>query len=203
VLIPFEELWKQYKRIIKKDAAILLFGTEPFASHLRLSNLKMYKYDWVWKKSKSGSAFTAKYRPVSKHEMILVFGFGRTRYFPQKTPGKPYRRKHDTTECDVNNHNIGFNRRLVHTENEGFRYPITVQEFAQKWRRQDQLHPTQKPVELCEYLIKTYTSEGDVVLDNCAGSGSTLKAAKNIGRGFIGIEKEKKYYELCKRVVIA
>lgn len=197
IIIPFDKLWEQYKRIIKKDTAIVLFGTEPFSSHLRLSNLKMFKYDWVWQKSKSGSAFTAKYRPVCKHEMVSVFGFGKIKYNPQLIKGTPYNRVHNITNCDINNHNIGFNRKKVETHNSGFRYPITVQSFRQKWRRQDQLHPTQKPIALCEYLIKTYTNEGDLVLDNCAGSGSTLVAAKNLNRQFIGIEKEKEYYNIC------
>jgi site-specific DNA-methyltransferase (adenine-specific) len=197
IIIPFEPLWKEYNRIMKTDTAIVLFGTEPFASHLRLSNLKMFKYDWVWEKSKSGSAFTAKYRPVNKHEMICVFGKGKTKYNPQLTEGEAYSRVHDISECDTNNHGIGFNKRKVETHNSGFRYPITVQKFQQKWRRQDQLHPTQKPVGLLEYLIKTYSDEGNIVLDNCAGSGTTGVAAKNLNRQFILIEKEKEYYDIC------
>jgi DNA modification methylase len=173
IIIPFDPLWEQYKRIKKKESAIILFGTEPFASHLRLSNLKMFKYDWVWQKSKSGSAFTAKYRPVNKHEMICVFGNGKTKYNPQLIEGEAYKRTHSISECDINNHSIGFNKKEVESYNSGFRYPITVQKFQQKWRRQDQLHPTQKPVELFEYLIKTYSDEGGLVLDNCAGSGTT------------------------------
>ena len=196
VIIPFDKLWEQYKRIINPESAIILFGTEPFSSFLRLSNLKYFKYDWVWQKSKSGSAFTAKYRPVNKHEMVSVFCKGKTKYKPQLTKGKAYSRVCDTSECDVNNHNIGFNKKRVETHNNGFRYPITVQQFQQKWRRQDQLHPTQKPVELCEYLIKTYTNEGDLILDNCAGSGTTGVAAKNLNRQFILIEKEKEYYDI-------
>ena len=194
IVIPFDRLWEQYNRIIKKGGAIVLFGNEPFSSFLRLSNIKMFKYDWIWEKSKSGSAFTAKYRPVNKHETISVFGNGVIKYNPQLTKGKAYHRVHDTTECDINNHNIGFNKKKVETHNYGFRYPITVQKFQQKWRRQDQLHPTQKPVELLEYLIKTYTNEGDLVLDSCAGSGTTLFAAKNLNRNFIGIEKDEVYY---------
>lgn len=199
VIISFDKLWAEYKRIIKPGSAIVLFGTEPFASHLRLSNLKWFKYDWVWQKSKSGSAFTAKYRPVNKHEMILVFGKNKTKYNPQLTEGKAYSRVHDTSECDVNNHEIGFNRKKVETHNDGFRYPITVQPFQQKWRRQDQLHPTQKPLALIEYLVKTYTNEGDLILDNCMGSVTTCLAAKNLNRQFIGIEREEKYFNIAKQ----
>ena len=195
-VIPFAPLWAQYKRIAKPNAAIVLFGSEPFSSHLRMSNLKMFKYDWVWHKSKSGSAFTAKFRPVNKHEMVSVFTAKVPTYNPQKTVGTPYSRVHDTTECDVNNHGMGFNRRKVDTHNTGFRYPTTVQFFQQKWRRQDQLHPTQKPVALMEYLIRTYTNEGETVLDNCMGSGTTGVACANTGRNFIGIEQDAKYFEI-------
>lgn len=201
VLIPFDKLWEQYKRIIKNNSAIVLFGTEPFASHLRLSNLKWYKYDWVWQKSKSGSAFTAKYRPVNKHEMICVFSKNgaKTKYNTQMTKGEPYKRLHKPkTQYDINNHKIGFNSGTISENNDGVRYPITVLNFQQKWRRQDQLHPTQKPVELCEYLIKTYTDVGDVVLDNCMGSGSTGVACVNTERRFIGFELEEKYFEIAK-----
>jgi len=198
-ILPFDKLWNEYERIIKSGGAIALFGTEPFSSYLRISNIKNFKYDWVWKKSKSGSAFTAKYRPVNKHEMISVFGNGVIKYNPQVTEGKPYSRVHDTTECDINNHNIGFNKRKVETHNNGFRYPITVQEFQQKWRRQDQLHPTQKPIPLLEYLIKTYTDEGETVLDNCMGSGTTGVACKLTNRNFIGIEKEPEYFNIAQK----
>ena len=195
-IIPFEPLWEQYKRIRKNSTPIVLFGNEPFASYLRISNIKEYKYDWVWKKSKSGSAFTAKYRPVNKHEMICVFGKGTLTYNPQCTEGEPYKRVH--REHNVNNHKIGFNGSDFEYSNSGFRYPITVQEFQQKWRRQDQVHPTQKPVALLEYLVKTYTNENDIVLDNCMGSGSTGVACLNTDRKFIGIEKEEKYFNIAK-----
>lgn len=202
IVIPFEPLWEQYVRIIKDDGAIVLFGTQPFTSQLIMSNLKMFKYEWIWEKSKSGSAFTAKYRPVSKHENILVFGKGKTKYNPQLTKGDGYSRNHDVSECDINNHGIGFNRKVVKTINTGFRYPITVQKFQQKWRRQDQLHPTQKPIPLLEYLINTYTNEGDLVLDNAMGSGTTMLAAMNTNRNFIGIEKEEKYFEIAKTLIL-
>lgn len=189
-------MWTELKRIIKPNRAIVLFGSQPFTSILIISNLKMFKYEWILEKSKSGSAFTAKYRPVNKHENVLVFGNGTLLYNPILTKGTPYSRTHDVSGCDVNNHGIGFNRKVVKTENSGFRYPITVQKFQQKWRRQDQLHPTQKPVELLEYLIKTYSNEGNTVLDFTFGSCSTGIACLNTNRNFIGIEKDESYFNI-------
>lgn len=196
-VIPFEDMWECLKAIRKEGCPIVLFGTEPFSSYLRISNIKEFKYDWVWQKSKSGSAFTAKYRPVCKHEMISIFGHGTLNYYPQCTKGEPYKRVH--REHNTNNHKIGFNGSAFAYENEGFRYPITVQEFQQKWRRQDQIHPTQKPVELMEYLVKTYSKAGDTVLDFTMGSGTTGIACKNLNRNFIGIEKDETYFEIAKQ----
>ncbi len=112
--------------------------------------------------------------------------------------GAPYRRTHKISECDVNNHGIGFNRREVESVNDGFRYPTTILKFQQKWRRQDQMHPTQKLVELCEYLIKTHTQEGMTVLGNCMGSGTTGVACVNLNMEFIGIELDEHYFEVAK-----
>lgn len=196
-VIPFDLLWEQYNRIIKDNGAIALFGSEPFSSKLRLSNLKNYKYDWVWHKSKCGSAFTSKYRPQQKHEVISVFGKGRVNYYPIMRDGKSYYRKRLKNKGDKpNNHKLGVTNDSE-TVNEGYRYPETVIFFQQKWRRQDQLHPTQKPVPLLEYLIKTYTNEGETVLDNCMGSGSTGVACVNTNRKFIGIELDKQYFDIA------
>lgn len=197
-IIPFDKLWEQYERIIKDNGAIILFGTEPFSSMLRMSNLKWYKYDLIWKKSKSGSAFCAKYRPISKHENISIFckNGGKTIYHPQMKEGTPYKRTHKISECDINNHQIGFNRKEVVSVNEGFRYPDTILDFQQKWRRQDQIHPTQKPVELIEWLIRTYSNDGDLILDNCMGSGTTAIACMRTGRQFIGFETDETYYNI-------
>lgn len=202
VVIPFDKLWEQYERIIKDNGAIILFGTEPFSSMLRMSNLKWYKYDLIWKKSKSGSAFCAKYRPIAKHENISVFSRNgeRTVYNPQMKPGEPYKRTHKAGR-EINNHKIGFNHEEFVYENEGVRYPDSVLEFQQKWRRQDQIHPTQKPVELIEWLVKTYSNEGDLILDNCMGSGTTAIACMRTGRNFIGFELNEDYYKIIlKRI---
>lgn len=196
IIIPFDDLWEHYKRIMKDDTAIVLFGTGIFAYKLALSNEKMYKHDIIWSKSKSGSAFTAKYRPVAKHENILVFGKGKTKYNPQLVPGKPYYRKRSANKGDKpNNHKLGVISESE-TTNTGFRYPGTVQFFQQKWRRQDQLHSTQKPVKLIEWLINSYSNEGDIVLDNTAGSGTLGIAAINTNRDYIMMEKDKHFYDI-------
>lgn len=196
IAIPLEKLWINYGRIIKRGGAIVLFGTEPFSSVLVMSNLKMFKYDWVWHKSKSGSAFTSKYRPQAIHEHILVFGKGKIKYFPIMESGEPYYRQRGTSF--INNHGFGLGKTVSETKNDGYRYPKTIQFFQQKWRRQDQLHPTQKPVPLFEYLIRTYTEENAIILDNCIGSGTTAIACINTKRNFIGIEKEEKYCDIAR-----
>jgi site-specific DNA-methyltransferase (adenine-specific) len=193
IIIPFEQLWHEYKRIMKKDTAILLFASGMFTHYLAISNPKMYKYDLIWSKSKCGSPLTAKYKPLTKHESILVFGKGRTKYNPQMVSGEPYKR--NWTENKKNNMNFGI--KGVETNNTGTRHPSSILNFQQKWRRQDQMHPTQKPVELCEWLISSYSNEGDLVLDNCIGSGTTAIACINTNRNYIGIEKDEKYYKVC------
>ena len=197
VFIPFDKLWEQYKTIIKPNGAIALFGSGLFTHKLALSNEKWYKYDIIWEKSKSGSSFTAKYRPVSKHESILIFGKGRVNYYPQMVAGKPYYRKRKENKGDSpNNHRLGVVK-VSETINDGFRYPSSVQFFQQKWRRQDQLHPTQKPVELMEWFIKSYSKKGDLVLDNCAGSGTTGVACINTDRNYILIELDQIEHAKC------
>lgn len=195
IIIPFDLLWEQYKRIMKIDTAIVLFGTGLFTHKLALSNEKMYKYDIIWHKSKCGSSFTAKYRPVAKHENILVFGKGKTKYNPQMLSGEPYKR--NWTEHKNNNMKYGF-KGVIH-DNIGTRHPSTVQFFQQKWRRQDQIHPCQKPVELLEWIIKSYSNEGDTVLDNCSGSGTMGIAAMNTKRNWIMIESDQKYYNISSK----
>lgn len=195
-MIPLDPMWEQLNRIIKPNGAICLFGSEPFSSALRMSNIKNYKYNWIWHKSKCGSAFTSKYRPQQKHEIISVFGKGRVNYYPIMREGTPYyrkRKKNDGTK--PNNHKLGVVSDSE-TVNTGFRYPETVIFFQQKWRRQDQVHPTQKPVALMEYLIKTYTNEGETVLDFTAGSFTTGVACVNTNRKGIMIEKDPHYFKI-------
>jgi len=191
VVIPFEPLWEQYNRIIKDRGAIVLFGSEPFSSYLRMSNIKNYKYDWVWNKKLAGNGILAKKQPLKIHELVHVFN-SKT-YYPQKTKGK-FRKKMGLKESQI----TGGNSFCNETENDEY-YPKSIQEFGIGNLRTGRLHPTQKPVALLEYLIKTYTLESETVLDNCMGSGSTGVACLNTHRNFIGIEKDDKYFEIAKK----
>tara|TARA_R110002126_G_scaffold285123_1_gene435250 strand:+ start:103 stop:840 length:738 start_codon:yes stop_codon:yes gene_type:complete len=196
-VIDFELMWEQLNRIIKPNGAIVLFGSEPFSSALRMSNIKNYKYELIWKKSKCGSPFTAKYKPLTKHENISIFEKkgNKITYNPQMLEGKPYKRK--WTPNKKNNMKYGI--KGVETDNKGTRHPDCILDFQQKWRRQDQVHPTQKPILLMEYLIKTYTNEGETVLDFTMGSGSTLVACQNTNRNGIGIEQDEAYFKIAQQ----
>ena len=191
-VIPFEPLWEQYNRIIKDNGAIVLFGSEPFSTELRHSNLKMFKYDWIWEKEQGANFMLCKYQPYKVHEVISVFSKNRHTYNPQMTVGKPY------TSGKGTSGDITGNVVKVQTKNEGTRYPRSVQKFNTD-KSKGSLHPTQKPIALLEYLIKTYTNEGEVVLDNCMGSGSTGVACVNTGRKFIGMELDEKYFAIAKK----
>jgi len=192
-IIPFEPLWEQYKRIIKDNGAIVLFWSEPFSSHLRMSNLNMYKYDWIWNKKLAGNGILAKIQPLKIHEIISIFSIGKVRYIPQKTKGR-FRKKMGLKESEI----TGWDTFAEVTENDDY-YPISIQEFSLAWLRRDRLHPTQKPVALFEYLIKTYTNEWDTVLDNCAGSWTTWVACKNTNRNYILIEKDEWYCDIIRK----
>ena len=180
---------------MKPNGNILLFGTGLFVYKLALSNEKLYRYELIWKKSKCGSPLTAKYMPMKKHENILVFGHSAAKYNPQMVKGEPYKRKF--TEHKMNNMQYGITG--TGAENNGTRHPSTILDFPQKWRRQDQVHPTQKPVELIEWLINSYSDEGDLILDNCIGSGTTAVAAIRQKRNFIGFEIEEKYFNIANK----
>lgn len=195
-IIPFEPLWDAYKRIIKPNGNIILFASGRFVFSLYASQPKLFRYDMVWEKSKCGSPLTAKYMPLKKHEHILVFGRSGAKYNPQMTTGgTPY--KKDYEHCyNKNNHKYGVTG--VHTDNHGERHPTTILKFAQKWRRQDQLHPTQKPVELMQWLIRAYSNPEDTILDNCMGSGSTIVAAIRENRRYIGMELDEGYFNTAK-----
>ena len=198
-IIPFEPMWEQLKRIIKPNGACVLFSAQPFTTNLIYSNMKCFKYSMVWKKSKCGSPLTAKYKPLTKHEDINVFSLHKKtlKYYPQMSEGKPYKRKF--TENKVNN--MGFGIKGVETDNNGTRHPTTILDYPQQWRRQDQVHPTQKPVELMEFLIKSFSMENETVLDFTMGSCSTGVACLNTNRKFLGIEMDANYYEIaCDRM---
>jgi site-specific DNA-methyltransferase (adenine-specific) len=207
-IIPLEPMWEQLKRIIKPNGAIVLFGAEPFSSALRMSNIKNYKYDWVWRKDNASNFFAAKFQPLNDTEDICVFSTGGCNngsknpvpYFPQGV--KPVSIKH------INGKNVGGMLGKAHktTMSPGREYTQTQTGYPFKilnYKRDgNKIHPTQKPVALMEYLIKTYTNEGDTVLDFTMGSGTTGVACKNLNRFFIGIEKEEKYCEIAKERII-
>jgi site-specific DNA-methyltransferase (adenine-specific) len=187
-VIPFNLLWESYNRIITDSGAIVLFGSEPFSTELRHSNLKMYKYDWVWNKAISGNPFLAKYQPLKIHENIMVFSKTTHKYYPQMRTGKLRKKGGGKSKL--------FNANLTETMNDKY-YPVSILDFSNSKRKQ--LHPTQKPIDLCSYLIKTYTNEGEIVLDNCIGSGTTAIACLETGRHYIGYELDPDYYAIAQK----
>ena len=188
-VLPFNALWKEYERIIKDNGAIVLHSQQPFTSKLIMSNLKIYKYSWVWSKSQVSGFLNAKKQPLREHEDICVFYKKQCTYNPQMTKGKMQLKN---TGGDSSNYNK-FEARPHYSDEY---YPKTILDFP--LRRFKGGHPTQKPVELAEYLIKTYTNEGDTVLDNVMGSGTTGVACKNLNRNFIGIELDETYFNIAK-----
>lgn len=194
IIIPFEPLWEQYNRIIKDNGVIVLTASQPFTSLCVLSNLKIFKYSMVWKKTTSTGFLNAKKQPLRIHEDILIFYKKQCVYNPQKTTG--HTPVHSYTKHTSDGTNYGKTKQGISGGGSTERYPTTVLEFATD-KQKCQLHPTQKPVALFEYLIKTYTNEGDLVLDNCIGSGTTAIACLSTGRNFIGIEKDENYYNIA------
>lgn len=193
--IPFEPLWEQYKRIIKDNGAIVLFGSEPFSTELRHSNLKMYKYDWVWNKKKAGNIFLAKYQPMKIHENIMVFGKGTVSYYPIMVRREKLKKSKNYGTGEV----MGGNRQKEETVyTYTHKNPVTILEFSNAVQK-GKVHPTQKPIALLEYLIKTYTNEGETVLDNCIGSGTTAIACMNTKRNYIGFELNKEYFDIAEK----
>jgi site-specific DNA-methyltransferase (adenine-specific) len=199
-VIPLVPMWESVKRLLRPGGPFVTTASQPFTSALVMSNPRMFKYEWIWHKSKCGSAFTAKYRPQAKHENVLVFGRGTIHYYPQMEVGKAYRRV--ASGRKVNNHKLGITVRPA-MDNKGTRFPSTVQFFQQDWRRQDQIHPTQKPVALYRYLVNTYTNAGDSVLDLACGSGTTGVACAELGRDFVGVELDPGYCEIARRRIAA
>ena len=201
-VIPFDKLWAQYNRIIKDNGAILLFAQGKFYVNLVSSNMKMFRYDLVWDKELVSGFLNAKRMPLRRHEQVAVFYKHLPTYNPQFTQGKPLHSKGTAYQTkELTNNNYGDFKatdddRAGSTE----KYPTSIIKF-QKPHPSVCVHPTQKPIELLEYLIKTYTNEGDTVLDNCMGSGSTGVACKNTDREFIGMELDEKYYKIaCERL---
>ena len=193
-IIPFEPMWEQLKRIIKPNGAIVLFGAEPFSSLLRCSNIKDFKYDWVWEKSKATGFLNSKRQPLRAHEIISVFYSKPPTYTPQMTEGVAYNKgvRKEQTQNDVYG---SFDQ--VEVKSDGLRFPRSVQYFKTA-ESEGGFHKTQKPVALLEYLIKTYTNENETVLDFTMGSGSTGVACVNTNRNFIGIELDGRYFKIAK-----
>ena len=206
-IIPFDKLWEQYERIIKPNGAIVLTASQPFTSALVMSKPKLFKHEWIWEKSKAGNFQLAKIQPLKITESVLVFSNGVVNYYPipveHTEATKIIYKKHGNTLG-------GATSNLQHMSSNFYRhdfpfgkehgYPKNILKFSNGMKK-ERYHPTQKPVELFEYLIKTYTKERDLVLDNCAGSGTTAIACLNTKRQFIVMEKEQKYYDIIlKRV---
>ena len=206
-VVPFHKLWHHYERIIKDDGAVVLFGSQPFTSMLIMSNLRLYKYSWIWDKGQGANFITSHYQPLRVYEEISVFGknacaytkSGKTmKYNPQFTFGKPYKCVSGSQKqaSIIRDGKKGWKDIAgTVTVSDGKRYPTSILRFS---KDKEKYHPTQKPVALLEYLVKTYTNEGDTVFDNCMGSGSTGVACVNTNRNFIGIEIEQEYYEIAK-----
>jgi DNA modification methylase len=203
-VIPFEPLWKHYERIIKDNGAIVLFASQPFTSILVASNIKLFRYEWIWDKVQPTGALTVKKMPMKQHENILVFYKQQPTYNRQMTD----RKKEDLRVNAVRNkNNQKTNFGYEHTGGMTMKYaadydptkvnPKSIVTYSKQPTRTKNLHPTQKPVELLKYLVRTYTNEFETVLDNTMGSGSTGVACKELNRHFIGIEKDEKYFEIA------
>ncbi len=200
-ILDLGKLWDEYKRIIKPNGVVILFAQTPFDKVLGVSNLEWLKYEWIWEKTQATGHFNSKKMPMKAHENILIFYDKLPTYNPQKTQGhnpiNSYTKKAET----VNKTKIyGKVKKDVSGGGETDRYPRSIQVFSsdkQTNKLNGNIHPTQKPLALLEYLVKTYTNKGDLVLDNVMGSGTTCLACKNLNRNFIGIEKEKEYFDIA------
>ena len=194
-VIPFEPMWEQLNRIIKPNGAICLFGSEPFSSALRMSNIKNFKYDWIWDKKNTSGFLNAKKKPLSRHEVISVFSgqkLGNFTYNPIMTKGKM--RKKGSFHKKSSDCYSKYGSLVSYNDTY---YPTSILCVGTVYRNKN-VHPTQKPTDLLEYLIRTYTNEGETVLDFTMGSGSTGVACVNTGRNFIGIELDEGYFQIAK-----
>lgn len=200
-VIPLDKMWLELKRVIKPSGAIVMTAAQPFTSLLVCSNLKDFKYDWTWRKPKGTGHLNAKKMPMRDKEDIVVFYAKQCTYNPQFTEGTPYKNKagkdHSESTSMTENYGVYTNFR---NDNEGKRYPKQVLEIGVVER--GNVHPTQKPVALMEYLIKTYTNEQESVLDFTMGSGTTGVACANLNRKFIGIEQDEKYFKIAKERIL-
>jgi site-specific DNA-methyltransferase (adenine-specific) len=200
-VIPFEPMWKQVWRVLKPNGAAVFTASQPFTSALVMSQIEAFKYDWCWRKSNATGHLNAKKRPLRQHEDILVFSVGATTYKPQlfTKPSARSAQKSVKSKGAYGEMEEGVFREIP----DELGYPRSVVDFSTAFHaREAGLHPTQKPVALMEYLIKTYTNEGDTVLDFTMGSGTTGVAAKNLGRNFIGIERDEKYFQIAQERIL-
>jgi site-specific DNA-methyltransferase (adenine-specific) len=189
-IVDFTAMWKEFHRVIKPSGAMVITASQPFTTKLIASNIDNFKYSWIWNKKFAGNFCTAKSQPMKTHEDVCVFGLNKVNYYPQMVKrDKPIKGGGMSNTDILGETNF---KALKKTYNE--KYPITILDFPRELGRT--IHPTQKPVALFEYLIKTYTNEGELVLDPFAGSGTTALAARNLNRNFIVIEKEQKYYDI-------
>ena len=194
-VIPLDQLWEQYNRIIKDNGAIALFGQEPFSSYLRISNIKNFKYDWYWEKERLTNIAQVKKRPGKTVETISVFYKKQCTYNPQMQKYEGKKRTNKVKNGKLGELVDGGTKRVKEYQDTGWRYPTQVLSFQRDILKSN-LHPTQKPVALVEFLVKTYSNEGDIVLDSCMGSGTTAIACMNTNRNFIGFELDETYYKL-------
>ena len=203
-IIPYEPMWKELKRIRKEKTPIALFGNEPFSSHLRISNINEYKYDWKYKKLIASNFASAKYQPMKHIEDVMIFGKGVLNYYPIKQERAESGKSRIEAGYKYNSKKggdfIGNIDRTVTDQDydKNLKFPEDIQTFNNRAKGDRGYHPTQKPIKLLEYLIKTYTKENETVLDFTMGSGSTGVACKNTNRDFIGIELEKEYFDIAK-----
>lgn len=196
-VIPFDEMWQAFNRVIKPDGAIVLTATEPFASQLRVSNLEAYRYDWIWQKTNATRFLDADKMPLLAHEYILVFGQQLPRYYPQMIAGKPYTAKRAGKVSHIKDKDL----ERTTTVNNGTRYPRTI--ITMNMPQDKKQHPTEKPLNLMQYLIKTYTQVGQLVLDPCVGSGTSAVAAASLDRHYICGDITKEYVDIAfKRLTV-
>ena len=200
-IIPFNALWSEYKRVSKLQSPIVLFGSEPFSSILRISNLNEFKYDWIWEKNRGSGHLNAKKMPMKSHENISVFYRNQPTYNPQGTVSGVFNNSRPVKSSGKSTELFGGEKEIGISTTGG--YPLTVLKFGKDAYGKKSLHPTQKPLSLTEYLINTYTNEGETVLDNCMGSGTTGVACANTNRKFIGIEKDEKYFNIAKDRILS
>jgi site-specific DNA-methyltransferase (adenine-specific) len=193
-IIPFDKMWERLNKLIKPNGAIVLFGSEPFGSALRMSNIKNYKYDWVWNKRLAGNVFLAKSQPMKIHENVIVFNSSKESFYPIKTDLEKTRNYKDKYGGGESFGKKGTGDKVHTTKGKN---PKSIIDISNA-NRKGNTHPTQKPVALMEYLIKTYTNEKELVLDFTMGSGTTGVACKNLNRDFIGIELDEDYFKIAK-----